>query len=158
VILDLRMPGPSGLEVCRALRNHPNRPRVLILTAYANPATIREALKMGADAYVLKTIAPDDLMAAIKKIAKAPELPISVTLFDDDALGPVRTRAILTDKEREILNYLAQGLSNREIAATMNWQPQSVKNYVRRILKKLHAPNRDEAVARALDAELLAND
>ena len=119
ILLDLRMPGASGVQATRRLREQDVRSAVIILTSYGDQAYVRQALEAGADGYLLKTTPPDELISAIRNAARgrrqlSPEL-LDGVLADFGGLAREHTRreADLSEEDREILRRAAEGATNR---------------------------------------------
>lgn len=154
VLLDLRLPGMSGIEVARALREMEDAPCVLMLSAYSDAALVRAALDAGATGYVVKSAAGADLLAAIRQVLDGERVLLGV----DEARD--RKRAPLSAQERMVLGYVAAGLTSKEIAArigspTRPMSQRTVETYLRRLYHKLDVRNRAEAVLRARQEGLL---
>ncbi len=147
VIMDVRMPGMDGLEATKILTERVPDSAVLIFTAYSERSLLSRGLESGAKGYVLKEAPHETLLRAIEKVAGGeghvdPALmPAFLTGKDDDTL---------TTREREILQLLADGMSNADVAAKLFISQETVKSHVRHILAKLEADTRTQAVAIAL--------
>ena len=148
VIMDVRMPGMDGLEATKALLERVPDASVLIFTAYSARSLLSRGLESGAKGYVLKEAPHETLVRAIEKVASGdgyvdPALmPSFLTGRDKDDM--------LTAREREILQLLADGMSNADVAAKLFISQETVKSHVRHILAKLEADTRTHAVAIAL--------
>lgn len=149
-VLDVRLPDGSGVEVCRSLRERMPGLQCLMLTSFADDEALFSAIVAGAAGYVLKQIKGNDLTGAIRKVARGE------SLLDPAMTGRVMERirqgqqetsqlAHLTDQERRILDLLAEGLTNRQIADRMFLAEKTVKNYVSNLLAKLGMQRRTEA-------------
>ena len=152
VVMDLMMPGLDGIEATRALRTAAPAARILILTSYTTSNDIARALEAGARGAIMKSAENSELIAAIQKIASglnyiSPEIK---TLMDND---PPLTA--LTGRQTEILQSLTRGLTNKDIAKQLGLSIRSVEDHVDRILERIGAANRAEAVAIALRKHLL---
>ena len=147
VIMDVRMPGMDGLEATKILTERVPESAVLIFTAYSERSLLSRGLESGAKGYVLKEAPHETLLRAIEKVASGegfvdPALmPAFLTGKDDDTL---------TTREREILQLLADGMSNADVASKLFISQETVKSHVRHILAKLEADTRTQAVAIAL--------
>jgi len=148
VIMDVRMPGMDGLEATQALMAKVPDSAVLIFTAYSERSLLSRGLESGAKGYVLKEAPHETLLRAIEKVASGegyvdPALmPAFLTGRDKDDM--------LTGREREILQLLADGMSNADVATQLFISQETVKSHVRHILAKLEADTRTQAVAIAL--------
>lgn len=155
MLLDLRMPGIDSLAVLEQIRReHPNV-KVVILSASSEENVIRAALSKGASAYVLKTVQPTDLAAALRQA-------LAGTVFHAIGLSTegrpnVASELGLTEREIAILNALARGLSNQSIGKELYVAEQTVKFHLTNIYRKLDATNRTEAVRIAYQRGLVEN-
>jgi len=166
VLLDMRLPDATGTEACRRLLAVSPRLRILVLTSYAEDATVVSAVQSGAHGYVLKDVRTDDLLRAIHTVAEGrgyldPRIA-------QQALHWIKTRsraaakpeglAQLSRQERLIMPLLADGKTNKEIAMELHLSDKTVKNYLANIFDKLHVKRRTEAVAWFLRATGGASD
>lgn len=161
ILLDLRMPGASGVQVVRRLREIESRSAVIILTSYGDQAYVRQALEAGADGYLLKSTPPEQLITAIRNAARgrrqlSPELLDSV-LGDFSSLAREHTRreADLSEEDREILRKAAEGATNREIGNALGRSEIAIKKRLQVIFAKLGAVDRAHAVAEAMRRGLI---
>ncbi|MDZ4404710.1 response regulator transcription factor [Prosthecobacter sp.] len=147
VLMDLQLPGISGIEATAALiREHPTA-RVLIFSTFARDEEIHAALKAGALGYLQKSSSRDDLLAAIRTVAQGERsLPADIAQRLKDRLAEPE----ITPREREILTLITQGNANKEIAATLGIGEDTVKQHVSRILMKLKVNDRAQATAEAI--------
>jgi two-component system response regulator DesR len=141
LISDIEMPHMTGIDVARQLKADGAATRVLIVTTFGRPGYLRRALDAGVKGYLLKDGPSSVLAAAVRAVAAggkaiAPELSESVWDAQPDPL---------TDREREILRLAEEGRSNRDIAATLDLSPGTVRNYLSEAAQKLGAANRVEA-------------
>jgi DNA-binding NarL/FixJ family response regulator len=148
VVMDLRMPEMDGIEATEEIMRRAPEVKVLIFTAYSERALLQRGLESGARGYILKEAPHETLLRAIEKVAAG-------DTFVDPALMPSLTTAkdgtdVLTQREREILQLLADGMSNADVAAQLFISQETVKSHVRHILTKLEADTRTQAVAIAL--------
>ncbi|WP_262011679.1 response regulator [Micromonospora sp. Mcm103] len=166
VVMDLRMPTMDGVEATRRICARPDGggPRVLVLTTFDTEADAFAALRAGASGFLLKNVPPEELMAAIRVVAQGDSVvapSITRRLLDRFAgqLGPAPAAdprlAQLTEREREVLLLVAQGLSNAEIAARVHVAEATVKTHVGRILAKLQLRDRVQAVVLAYESGLV---
>jgi two-component system response regulator DevR len=154
VILDVRLPDGSGVEACREIRTRWPDIKVLMLTSFADDEALFSSILAGASGYVLKQIKGTDLVDSVRRVGRGdslldPELTERVfrRLRGDEPEDPLLAR--LSKQERRILDYIAQGLTNREIAEAMFLAEKTVKNYVSNLLGKLEMNRRSEAAAYA---------
>jgi DNA-binding NarL/FixJ family response regulator len=148
VIMDIRMPGMDGLEATKELSRKAPEIAVLVFTAYSERSLLGRGLESGAKGYILKEAPHGTLLRAIEKVANG-EGYIDPALMP--AFLPGRDRdEMLTAREREILQLLADGMSNADVAAKLFISQETVKSHVRHILTKLEADTRTQAVAIAL--------
>jgi DNA-binding NarL/FixJ family response regulator len=148
VIMDVRMPGMDGLDATKELMEREPNTSVLIFTAYSERSLLARGLESGAKGYILKEAPHDTLVRAIEKVAGGDS-------FIDPALMPAFLSGkdredMLTAREREILQLLADGMSNADVAQRLFISQETVKSHVRHILAKLEADTRTHAVAIAL--------
>ena len=148
VIMDVRMPGMDGLEATKEITRHDPTAKVLIFTAYSERMLLSRGLESGAKGYILKEAPHQTLVRAIEKVAQGEG-------YVDPALMPAfltgkDSSDMLTQREREILQLLADGMSNADVAAKLFISQETVKSHVRHILTKLEADTRTHAVAIAL--------
>jgi DNA-binding NarL/FixJ family response regulator len=148
VIMDVRMPGMDGLEATKALSEKLPDVAVLIFTAFSERTLLSRGLESGAKGYILKEAPHETLVRAIEKVAGGES-------FIDPALMPAFLTGkdredMLTAREREILQLLADGMSNADVAQRLFISQETVKSHVRHILAKLEADTRTHAVAIAL--------
>ena len=152
-VLDARLPDGSGIDVCRAVRAVDPGLRALILTSYDDEQALRAAVLAGASGYVLKDIKGNDLVAAIRRVAAGEQLIASDVVarvrssLTETSVDP-RLRS-LTPQERRILEHIAEGLTNRQIADGMFLAVKTVKNYVTALLEKLGMDSRTQAAVYA---------
>ncbi|MHB1501842.1 MAG: response regulator [Candidatus Dormibacteria bacterium] len=147
-LVDIRLPGMNGLAVTAALHTAHPQVRVLIVSAFDDPDYVQEALRVGAVGYLLKTASPAELLRAIQSaVAGTVVLDASVSeqlVSRSPRLGP-SAEAGLTDREHEVLESLARGLPNKQIAVRLNLGLRTVEGHVTKILTKLGVSSRTEA-------------
>jgi two-component system response regulator DevR len=150
VLLDAHLPDFSGPDVCRRLRVAVPDAVVAILTTFTDDALVRDCVRAGAQGYLLKDIAQLDLSRSIQALARGeavidPKVTPQVLAAARQQVGTGGEEQMLNPRQREILQLVAKGLSNREIAAHMNLSEPTIKNYVEEILLHLGARNRVHA-------------
>ena len=151
VVMDVRMPGRSGIEACRDIRSAHPETRVLMLTSFADDQALFTSIMAGASGYVLKQIRGPELLDAIRKVARGDSLLDSA--ITERVLARIRGEEPieiagpehLTPQERRILELVAEGLTNRQIGQRVNLAEKTVKNYVSNVLAKLGLSRRTEA-------------
>lgn len=159
VLLDINMPSMDGLQTLEALRKWISSPRVLMLTVSQQEADLMQAIRSGADGYLLKNVEPEELRKAILRVyqgegALSPEVtaPVLRALAYQSEMA---NRQLLSDRELEVLECLADGKTTGQIAAKLYISDNTVKTHVRHILEKLEASNRTEAVSKAIALGLI---
>jgi DNA-binding NarL/FixJ family response regulator len=169
VLMDIRMPELDGLEATRRiLSGSPSEPaagpRVIILTTFDLDQYVYAALAAGASGFLLKDVTPEHLVAAVRLVRSgdallAPAITRRLVerfaAHDGPASGLHRELAALTPREREVLEFLARGLSNAELAARFHLSEATVKTHVARILAKLQVRDRAQAVIVAYETGLV---
>jgi DNA-binding NarL/FixJ family response regulator len=165
VLMDVRMPGMDGVEATWRLREKWPQARVVILTTFDDDEYVFEGLRAGAQGYLLKDVSGHDLAEAVRTVAAGgaliePSVARKVVAEFARVAPPARKPDAglpepLSSREQEILQLLAQGLSNSEIAARLSLAQGTVKNYVTTILQKLGARDRTQAALRARELGLL---
>ena len=155
-LLDLRLPGFSGIEVMKQVRAQLPHARFLVLTTYDTDEYIIPALSNGAQGYLLKDTSPDELVRAIHSIAQggAALQPGVAARFLENVAGQ-KSSEELSDRELEVLRLLVSGASNKMIASQINLSENTVKSHLSHIFSKLSVQSRAEAVAVALQRGLV---
>ncbi len=157
VVMDIRMPGLSGVDACRKIVQQLPETRVIMLTSFAEDELLFAAIRAGASGYVLKRIGSDDLVRTIQAVGRgesALDPAVTEAVFKEvrqaekDKLSAVF--ADLSAQEMRVLALIADGLTNREIAGQLFLGEGTVRNYVSNLLSKLHLANRAEAAAFAV--------
>lgn len=161
VLLDIRMPGSSGIDMAQQIRRTFPDVRVIILTAYEDDEYLFGALRAGAHGYLLKSTSHDVLASAIRSVHQGERL-LSPALVDRvlkefEGLAKERARheSGLSDQELQVLRHIAEGATNKEIAEQMFWSEVTVKRKVEDIFSKLSVSNRAQAVAEAIRRGLI---
>lgn len=151
VLLDLRMPGMSGFDVLEAMQGLVDRPRVVVLTMHDDLAFVRRAIELGADGYLLKSVGREELRQALRSVqAGRPFIqgdltrPLVASLASD---GGDTVRVELSPRQRRVLDELARGRDNPEIAETLAISKSTVKAELRALYRALGVTRRSEAVA-----------
>ncbi|MFJ3645652.1 response regulator [Streptomyces murinus] len=162
VAMDVRMPLLDGIEATRAvLRTVADPPKILVVTTFEDDEYVYEALRAGADGFLLKRARPAEIVHAVRLVAAGESLlfPASVRRlaerYGDCGGRPARSvlqRARLTEREAEVLRLMARGLSNAEIAAGLVVGAETVKSHVSAVLAKLGARDRTQAVIAAYES------
>jgi DNA-binding NarL/FixJ family response regulator len=160
-LIDVDMPGLSGIEAIRVLRKSLPQMKIIVLSTYSDDTYIRESMEAGADGYVLKCVGINELVKIIKSFwSGKPELsPYLVNLtrgyIAGETIDGQETDHGLTAREIEILQCITEGNSNKDIAAALFISIETVKSHVKHIYKKLNVNNRVEAARIALQQKLL---
>ena len=154
VVMDVRLPDGSGVDACREIRSRWPDIRVLMLTSYADEEALVAAIMAGAAGYVLKRINSDELVSSVQRVGRGESLldpEMTERLFrkirGEAEEDPLLAR--LSPQERKILDLIAAGMTNREIAEELYLAEKTVKNYVSNLLGKLEMKRRSEAAAYA---------
>ena len=155
VLLDIRMPGQSGIEITQRLKREHPEVKVILLSTYDDEEFLFGALRAGAEGYLLKSASNEVLASAIRQVGRGERL-LSPSLvskvmreFQDLAKEKTRIDSGLTDQELEVLRMIANGATNKEIAEKLYWSEVTVKRKVQDILEKMGVANRAQAVAEA---------
>ena len=166
VVMDIRMPVMDGVEATRLLgASGPDAPRILVLTTFDTDEHVVEALRAGASGFLLKDVTPADFVAAIRVVASGEALiapSVTRRLLErfaqlQEPSDPERDRVLsqLTEREREVLVLVAQGLSNREIAERLFLAEPTVKTHVSHLLLKLDLRDRAQLVVLAYESGIV---
>lgn len=162
VLMDVRMPDMDGLAATEAIRADNPDTQVVIVTLYENPDYLLQALRAGAAGYVLKDANRQEVVAAVRQVLRGEVLlnhevaTRVVRHLVDEGTGRGALGEPLTRREREVLQLLAQGMTNREIAGHLNVSVGTVKVHVERIISKLGASDRTQAAVRAVELGLVS--
>lgn len=156
-VLDIRMPGISGIEACRQIVASVNNCRVIMLTTYAEDELLFAAIRAGASGYVLKRIGDNDLVQAVDRVSRGENIldpALTATVFSEMRKADQTQRAAafgeLTPQELAVLSLVAHGMTNRQIAVRLFLGEGTVRNYVSSVLGKIGVANRAEAAAFAV--------
>lgn len=165
VLMDVRMPGRSGIEATQAIKEAVPHTKILMLTISDEEEDLYDAIKAGANGYLLKEISIEEVAGAIRSVHMGQSLisPSMASKLLSEFAAMARKdeekqqmpAPRLTDREMEVLTLVAQGLNNRDIAKQLYISENTVKNHVRNILEKLHLHSRMEAVVYAVREKLL---
>jgi two-component system response regulator DevR len=149
-LLDIRLPDGTGFEVCRQVLKEVPTLRVLILTSVADDTLVEEAIRSGAHGYLLKEIDGRGLVQAIHDVAAGKSIldpAVTARVMQFVRSGGVTDNALatLSPQEKRVLALIAEGLTNKEVAAQLNLSDKTVKNYLSTVFEKLHVSRRSEA-------------
>lgn len=152
VLMDMVMPGLDGVSTTRAIRQQFPQVQVLALTSFKEGNLIKDALEAGAIGYLLKDVSADDLARAIRAAhaGRATLSPEAAQAIVQAANQPPAPGLDLTEREREVLRLMVEGLNNTQIAGSLSVSPSTIKSHVSNILSKLGVASRTEAVTLAL--------
>jgi DNA-binding NarL/FixJ family response regulator len=165
-VLDIQMPGKSGIEVTRHARAQKLRCGILMVTAFDDAPYVKSALQAGANGYILKTGEPEELIAAVHEVYEGQlvlDRNLNFSLAAMHMAGPssptsrMMGRDVLTPREVEVLQRIARGLTNKAIAAELEISDRTVQGHIANIFEKLGAESRTDAVMIALRAGWIAN-
>ncbi len=163
IVMDVRMPGGTGIEACRAIRSKHPHIKVIMLTSYTDDEAIFASVMAGASGYVLKQVGSEDLIRGIRTVHAGGSLLDPSTT--QRVLERMRQRDTLdeeieplTEQEKRLLRLIAEGKTNKEIAQIVYLSEKTVRNYVSNILSKLGLANRAEAAAFAVRHGLADDD
>lgn len=153
VLLDMQLPDMNGLHVLQHLAHSGSRARVIVLTTYAQDEVVFQAIQLGARGYLLKDTSADDLMRAVRTVASGATMitPVAAERLAEH----MQRREALTIREREVLDLLAAGLRNKEIAARLGMSEKTVQFHSANIFGKLGVQSRTEAVRVAIERGLI---
>jgi DNA-binding NarL/FixJ family response regulator len=161
MLLDIRMPGTTGLDVCRTLRVQLPETRIIILTTYEEEDYLFEALRAGAVGYLVKTASYEELVDAITSVAEgrrllsAPLVDKLVAHYSELAREKARLESGFDQAELNILQMLAEGATNRDIARRLHWSEVSIKRKLQSIFERLEVTDRTSAAVEAMRRGLI---
>jgi DNA-binding NarL/FixJ family response regulator len=163
LVLDMRMPGRGGIEVCRAVKDANPDTAVLVLTSFDDDEELYGALDAGADGYLMKDIRPGRVPTAIRAVYEGQSVFDSaiasrIVAGKSTAVGSGDLVEPLSDRELEVLALMARGLSNRDIAQSLWLGESTVKTHVSHVMRKLAVNDRTSAVLKALRGGLVQLD
>jgi DNA-binding NarL/FixJ family response regulator len=161
VIMDIRLPGTSGIEACEEIVNKFPGTKVIMLTSYAEDEMLFSAIRAGASGYILKQIGSDDLIKALEAVSRGESMldpAVTQRVFQEVRRAVKEEEASafahLSQQEKHVLLLVSEGKTNREIAKLLFLGEGTVRNYVSSILSKLGVNNRAEAAAYAVEHNL----
>jgi two-component system, NarL family, response regulator DevR len=161
VVMDIRLPGTSGIEACEQIVNQFPNTKVIMLTSYAEDEMLFSAIRAGASGYILKQIGSEDLVKAIESVGRGEALldpAVTQRVFQEVRRAVKEEEASafshLSQQEKHVLLLVSEGKTNREIAKNLFLGEGTVRNYVSSILSKLSVNNRAEAAAYAVQHSL----
>ncbi|MFD0268489.1 response regulator [Streptomyces sp. NPDC127106] len=160
VLMDVRMPGIDGIRATeQILATLPEPPRIMVVTTFENDAYVYDALRAGAAGFLLKRADPDELLGAVRLVARGDSLlfPAAVRALAASHAAAARGNpapwvARLTDREADVLRLMATGLSNHEMSERLGVGPQTVKTHVAAVLSKTGSRDRTQAVIAAYES------
>ena len=152
VVMDIRLPDATGIEACRDIRSQNSDIKVLMLTSYSDEEAVMGSIMAGASGYLLKEIRSQEIVDAIRRVGAGQSLldpAVTAAVLERVRLGKEEDQrwVHLTEQERHILELIAEGKTNREIAEVVSLRDKTVKNYVSNILAKLEVSRRSQAAA-----------
>jgi two-component system, NarL family, response regulator DevR len=153
-LLDVRLPDSDGVEVCREIRSRHPEIQCLMLTSFADDEALFDAIMAGASGFILKQIKSEEIVEAVRFVAKGQSLldpAVTGRVLERLRKGPEEDELLaqLSPQERNILNLIADGLTNRQIAEQIHLAEKTVKNYVSNLLSKLGMERRTQAAVYA---------
>jgi DNA-binding NarL/FixJ family response regulator len=155
LIMDVMLPDTDGLDALEKIRTKSPNVRVVMMSAYDNPTYVARAVALGAEAFLLKDVPGQEIVAAVKRAARGEATQTDARMSDIKArlatrIDPGEDEVPLTKREYQVLRHLAYGLSNREIGKSLSISIETVKEHVQNILRKLDAADRTEAAVWAV--------
>ena len=161
ILMDVNMPGVNGIEATRRILHVSPHIRILVVTMFEDDGTVFAAMRAGARGYILKDAEKENILRAIQAVANGEAIfspTIATRLIDffatQSSSVPKEIFPSLTERERDILQLIARGRSNADIARELSLSPKTVYNYVSNILSKLQVADRAQAIIRAREAGL----
>jgi DNA-binding NarL/FixJ family response regulator len=156
VLMDINLPGQSGIEATRALKRQHEHARIVMLTVYEDGKALFDSLKAGACGYLLKRTPPEKILEGIRDahaggLPLNPQMAAKVAAHFQQQGRHADELETLTQRERQTLELLAEGFLYKEIGARMGVKPETIHQFTKRIYEKLHVHNRTEAVVKFLN-------
>jgi DNA-binding NarL/FixJ family response regulator len=160
LVMDISLPATSGIDLIQKVKNLKPASKIIMLSMHDNPEYMFKSLKEGANAYLSKDIEADEFIEALKQVSlKGSYFPTHIRFNTKEKLTPSpegsKQSVLLSNREIEILGYMARGKSSREIAETLTLSPRTVETHRVNIMKKLGTSNSAETVAMALKLNLI---
>jgi DNA-binding NarL/FixJ family response regulator len=156
VLLDVQMPGTDALATVRSLADTSPNTRTIVLSMYDDPLLVQEMLRLGVSGYLHKSVGQAELLAAVRAAGTRDRLvTVSLSRSAIELMPSADPRATLSERERQVLTLVAQAMTNRQIAVTLDITEGTVKRHLRNIFEKLGAVSRIDAVNRATAASLI---
>ncbi|EPD49648.1 response regulator transcription factor [Paenisporosarcina sp. FSL H8-0542] len=158
ILMDINLPGKNGIEVTSLVKSQYPNCRVLILTMFEHDEYLMEALRAGADGYLLKDSSSEQVVEAIRKVSQGDSVihpRMTQKLITYHQTNSERNENVLSDREKEVLFELVKGLSNKEIAEVLFISDKTVKIHINKIFKKLNVKSRTQAVIYAVQNQLV---
>jgi two-component system response regulator DegU len=154
VVLDIKLPGMSGIEVCKQLKTSHPLIKVIMLSMYEDYEYVNQALQAGADGYLLKKVASSELVSAVRKAYQgektfSPQVLDMIVASVREEVAPAAKSSpidMLTSREQEVLSLMSEGMSNKQIAARLFVSPKTVEKVISGIYRKLDVNSRTAAV------------
>lgn len=161
VLMDIQMPGPNGIDATRRILRTSPHIGIIIVTMFEDNDSVFRAMRAGARGYVLKGAGQDEMLRSIRAVARGealfgPAIASQLMVFFSSLIpsAPADAFPELTDREREVLDLIAKGHNNAEIASRLVLSPKTVRNHVSNIFSKLQVADRAQAIILARDAGL----
>lgn len=155
ILMDLIMPGMSGLETVRLIYRDNRQARILVLTSSGEEETVLQALRAGASGYLLKDASPDELVNAIRSVyygqMALPQALAQKVILEGAGSAADQDPDPLTERERDVIACIVQGMSNKQIAEALSISTTTVRTHVSNILRKLNLENRTQIAMYARD-------
>jgi len=157
ILMDLKMPGMGGVAAIRAIKHNEPKIKIIALTSYIDDGLVQGALQAGANGYLMKNVQTEELANAIRSAAvgRMTLSPEASKALSESSEYPVIPAEDLTDRERDVLRLLIDGLSNNEIAERLIISPSTVKYHIGNIYTKLGVDSRVAAVSIAIQRQLI---